>query len=193
LRSLNGAVGTIDYVQGTFFVTFTAAVAGPTSAAYQYTVDPHPFVAARVDLDVYLVPLTGGDTPVVDDNFLAHVLETIEDVRPIHILVRILALVMVVDDSVDDMATDDVCCGPETAIDIAYPGPTWVPLTPTALQKMFLGDKAPVCGDNEFRITRSDGADNTVSFDEVVAGFTNPRLDTLVITSTPAQPNDGYY
>jgi len=134
LLGSNGGVGVIDYLTGKFELTkaFLAPVApSQVTANYEHVDEEFPYHAARVDFEVFLVPVSltteneqdCNQTPdtnenlIVDDGFLNRVNKLIAEVRPIHVLIRNLSFVVELDEELCNPVTDANECGPTTAID----------------------------------------------------------------------------
>jgi hypothetical protein len=181
LLGSKGGTGTINYLIGTINLSF--APPGPTAPILLWaeTVnEEYPYHAARVDLDFFLIPIGGGTPPVVDDEFVKKVLWYLEEVRPIHVLIRTFNLIMEMEDDGPDV-TDGNCCGPDLGVDY------W-----DALQDWYIGDVGPFGKDGGLHISRSDGQEQEHLED--VTPFIHPLAgDPLVITSSPTQPFDGWY
>ena len=135
-----------------------------------------------VDFDFFLVPLGGGLPPVVDDEFIKKILQQLEDVRPIHVLIRTFNLVIPLDeDTLENFAAENPCCGPDLGVDY------W-----TAHQDYYLGEFGPIAEDNGLLIDRTDGSkeqivEDATPFVRILDG------DPLIISSVPPQPHDGAY
>lgn len=122
-----GGSGRFDYEQGRYDFSFASPAATDVTIQYEAVTGEWPYPAARVDFELILVPISGGPPATVDEAFVRTVLAQIEQVRPIHVLVRSLALVLPLEDTVSPMARDDqcVCCGPSIAKDIRATEQRW--------------------------------------------------------------------
>lgn len=134
-----GSTGTINYATGAFTLQKAALLPpapGQITVSYEYVDEEFPYHAARLDLEVTLVPAsaeaankqncnslpdTNANVPVTP-SFLQKVNSAIEEVRPVHVLVRALALVAELDEELCNVASDVQECGPTMAID---PRPDW--------------------------------------------------------------------
>jgi len=175
-----GGTGSIIYATGVYRVNFAAPPAGAVSADYDHVDDEYPYHTARIDLDVFLVPIGGTVPSAVDATFVRHILERLDEVNPIHVLLRNLSLIYETSDVVTDFARDGAGCGPEMAEDY---GDGW--------ENFYAGDKGMEGEDGYLRISRSDGFEYIVLDD--LAALVCPAKDTLTIASTPAQPHDGVW
>lgn len=177
-----GGTGTVNYLTGAINVNFyPPGPVGPISLTAETVDDEYPYHAARVDLDFFLVPLSGAPPPDVDDEFVKNVLRHLDEVRPIHVILRTFNLVMPIEELLEDFASDGGCCGPSLGVD------HW-----TSKEMFYVGDVGPVGKDGGMLIERDDGSKQQCMED--VTPFVNPLSgDPLVITSSPPQPSDGSY
>ncbi len=173
-----GGDGVITYRTGAYRVNFATPPAGAVTASYDEVTDEYPYHAARVDLDLFLVPIEGEEIAVVDDAFVQNILERIEEVRPIHVLVRALSFIVELEDEVLNFANDEPPCGPQMGID------HW-----EGKEDFYAADLGPVSDDDILQISRSDGYEEFVFED--IARLVCPARDILRIESTPPQAHDG--
>jgi phage tail-like protein len=177
-----GGYGTVNYLTGAIDVHFKPpGPVGPITLTGETVNEEYPYHAARVDMDFFLVPIKGGPAPAVTPEFITKILTYLEEVRPIHVLIRTFNLILTVDDELTNFVTDSLCCGPSLGVD-HY-----------ALEdKYYAGDVGPRPEDSNLTIDKG-GADKQVIVDDLTP-FINPFAgDPLVITSSPAQPHDGAY
>lgn len=97
--------GTVNYETGDFTVTFTGPTPGAVTATFDQITEEWPYHAARIDLEIELNPL-GGPPPLIDGEFVNSLLNRIDEVRPVHVLIRALALVVELEDTMTPTATD---------------------------------------------------------------------------------------
>jgi hypothetical protein len=110
--------GTINYESGDYVVSFAAAAVGAVTADFDQITEEWPYHAARIDLELEVNPL-GGAPPLIDLEFAKSLLSRIEEVRPIHVLVRKLGIIVALDDTMAPVATDQVACVTEARDDRA--------------------------------------------------------------------------
>lgn len=103
-----GITGTVNYFTGAFRLTFPTPSAGPVVADYATIVEEWPFHAARIDIEVLLNP-GGTPVPLVDEEVVRNILGRAEETRPVHVLLRTLALITELRD-VGPTATDRASC-----------------------------------------------------------------------------------
>lgn len=105
----NGETGTIKYSTGEYVLTYPAATADPVTADYDRVDEEWPYHAARIDVEINLSP-GGVDIPLLDLEGIDNILRRLDDVRPIHVLLRALALVAEIRDDVEPTASDQTAC-----------------------------------------------------------------------------------
>jgi hypothetical protein len=105
----NGETGTVQYSNGAFTLTFPAATASPVTVDYERVDEEWPYHAARIDVEINLSP-GGVDIPLLDLESVGTILRRLDEVRPIHVVLRALALVAEIRDDVDPMASDRTAC-----------------------------------------------------------------------------------
>lgn len=101
-----GEVGTVNYMTGEVQFTLPSAAPIQPLADYSRVDEDHPFHAARFDIEILMNP-GGLPVPLIDDEVVRTVLDRLDEVRPIHVLLRALTLVVELADTVDPTATDD--------------------------------------------------------------------------------------
>lgn len=174
-----GGWGTVNYLTGAMRLFFNAPP-GPITIDGETVNEEYPYHAARVDFDFFLVPIKGGAPPAVTPEFVQKVLRYLEEVRPIHVILRTLNLIMPIEEDLTDIVTDEACCGPSLGVD------HW-----TAHEDFYIGDVAPF-PDDSFMLL-DIGTAQTALLDDLTP-FINPlRGDPLTIVSTPPQAHDGTF
>lgn len=119
LFGADGETGTIDYETGEYRMSLSSAGVFPMTASYSWVEDSFPYQAARVDFEVSLIPISSLESTIVDDGFVQQILNQIEEVRPIHVLLRTTAFVLPLEDTIDPMAHDLCgCCPPSRMKDV---------------------------------------------------------------------------
>jgi hypothetical protein len=179
-----GGFGTIDYLTGKWTITFGAgSITGSLSATYDQVTDEYPYHAARVDLDFYIVPIAGPPAPIVDPTFVNNMLAKLEEVRPIHVLLRHFTLIYEDEDEVVNFATDGILCGAHMGED-----------TIGDEINFYAGDAGPEAGNDILEIDKLGltPEEKEVLMEDLTT-FTHPALDVLTISSTPPQPHDGQW
>jgi len=176
-----GGYGTVNYLTGAMQLVFNPpGPVGPITLDGETVNDEYPYHAARVDFDFFLVPLDGSAPPGVTPEFVNKIKRYLEEVRPIHVVLRTFNLIMEVDEELVDAVTDGGCCGPSVGVD------HW-----ETEDKYYIGDKGPVPQDTHLTID-TNGQKNIILDD--LTPFIHPLMgDPLVITSNPPQPSDGSY
>jgi hypothetical protein len=116
LVSGDGTTGTINYSNGKYTLNLSSVATTDLTMLYEYITTQYPYRAARVDLEVFFNLGEFGDGAPFDTQVLQRVLARLEEVRPVHVIVRLLILVLDVPDNVDNFCSDNVCCGPDKAI-----------------------------------------------------------------------------
>ena len=99
--------GTIDYNTGEYRLTLSAP-AVPV-ATWEHILERWPYHAARIDIEVQLNP-GGSVIPLVDAEAVDGLLNRLEETRPVHVLLRTLALIVDLDDEMTPAATDKAAC-----------------------------------------------------------------------------------
>lgn len=105
-------VGTVDYLDGSFSLVFPSVTTAAVEATYDQVTEEFPHHAARIDIEISLNP--GGDiinpVPLVDAQVVRNVVQRAEEARPVHVLLRALALVVELADEFSPGATDRAAC-----------------------------------------------------------------------------------
>jgi len=99
--------GSISYATGRYRIEFRSATTTNIIAEYDHITAEFPYKAARVDLEVFYVlgdeTFDGFDTSDYD-----RILARLEEVRPIHVLVRLFIVVLDIPEELENFASDDV-------------------------------------------------------------------------------------
>jgi hypothetical protein len=101
--------GSINYSTGELEVNFDGPTAGAVTADYERIDDEFPYRAARMDIEILMNP-GGAPIPLVDTEVTRSILDRLDEVRPIHVLLRTLTLAFEIQDDVEPTATDAVGC-----------------------------------------------------------------------------------
>jgi hypothetical protein len=99
--------GEINYATGEFILNFDVPTPSPVSLSYEHIDEEWPYHAARIDVEVRL-NIAPAPIPLVDLDFSNGLLRRLEEVRPIHVLLRCFTLAAELADTVDPTATDEV-------------------------------------------------------------------------------------
>jgi|GEM_PF-1928275 len=175
-----GGDGSIIYATGVYRINFDAGPAGAVTADYDRVDDEYPYHAARIDLDVYITPISGPPPTVVDASFVKQVLDRLDEVNPIHVLLRNLSFILEESDELINFANDAMMCGPHMAEEVI--STEW---------NFFTGDLGAEGEDSHLIIDQSNGFRFCILDD--LANIVCPASDIMEITSTPAQPHDGVW
>lgn len=197
----NGVVGTFHHETGRFTFDLGAPAAGAVTADFEEIDEEFPYQAARIDIEIALNP--GGDVlcdgnpgtpfapvPLVDDEVVQGITERLDEVRPIHVVLRGLALTVELCDTFTPGATDEEACA-----QLLRSSQDGVPSDPTdfGLESLFLLDEGPDAR-SDLRVDTLDAGGQVVntqsSFDEI-----NPivcPLDLLIIDTGGNSPADGF-
>lgn len=177
-----GGYGTVNYLTGAMRLHFNPpGPVGPILLNGETVNEEYPYHAARVDLDFFLVPLKGGAPPDVTPEFVSKILHYLDEVRPIHVIIRTFNLVMEIEEELENFVTDGGCCGPSVGVD------HW-----EGEEMYYLGDLGPVPKDTFLHIDTGGTAQQIILDD--LTPFIDPVMgDRLVLSSIPSQPFDGQY
>jgi len=122
LISTDGSTGTINYATGKYSITLAAPTTLDVFVSYGHIIGEFPYKAARIDLEIFLMPDSEGHFSVeINDILIQKFLEVAEEVRPIHVVLR--AFIIVIDftgaagDELLDVVSDAKFCGPLAGID----------------------------------------------------------------------------
>jgi len=107
----NGETGMVDYSTGVFTLNFPSPTVGAVTTDYERVDEEWPYHAARIDIEILLNP--GGDlinpVPLVDAEVARNILSRAEESRPIHVLLRSLALVSELHDDGPGASDQQAC------------------------------------------------------------------------------------
>jgi hypothetical protein len=95
----------VNYATGEFRLNFTAPATGDVTVTYEHVDEEWPYFAARIDLEIRL-NVAPDPPPPVDTALVEGLLTRLEEVRPIHVLLRAFALVVELADEMSPTATD---------------------------------------------------------------------------------------
>jgi phage tail-like protein len=176
-----GGTGTVNYLTGAMQVNFAPpGPVGPINLTGESVDEEYPYHAARVDFDFFLVPIGGGAPPTVNDEFIKKVLTYLEEVRPIHVILRTFNLIMPIEEELENFVADSGCCGPSMGKDETHGDELY-----------YAADLGPFPEDSSLVIDTQTV--QRVQLDEITP-FIHPLLgDELGIVSVPPQPFDGKY
>jgi len=171
-----GETGSIDYSTGELVVTFGAATLGPVTATYEQITEEFPYRAARMDIDILMNP-GGAPIPLVDSEVLRSVLDRLDEVRPIHVLLRAMTLAFEILDTVEPAATDAVSC-----VQVLQDSRDELGLAP-GREFLYMLDASPAVRQDDLFIEHASGGtpQTMVALEDVLQGFTCPGVDTLDI------------
>jgi hypothetical protein len=178
-----GESGTVRYATGEFSFALDAVAAGAVTADYERVDEEWPFHAARIDVDINISP-GGVPIPLIDTEIVDEILTRMEEVRPVHVVLRALALVAEIVDQ-GPGATDQVGC--TAMLKDVLTGQTGPPAI-LGRDRTYMLDAGPI-GSDEMRITIDNlvGDDMEIQSMEDNAPIVCP-LDTLTITGPPGGP-----
>jgi hypothetical protein len=170
----SGTVGEVNYLTGEFTLMLDAAAVGAVTADYERVDEEWPYHAARIDVEINLSP-GGVDIPLVDLEVVDEILSRMDEVRPVHVLLRALALVAEIVDNFTPGASDRTGC--TTMLKNVLTGINGNP----GSNESWVLDSSPGASD-ELRITLDNlvGDDEEHQVMEDKAPIVCP-LDTLVI------------
>lgn len=119
LIAADGSTGSFHYVRGKYVLSFSDPTTTDVYVDYEHITEEYPYRAARVDLEVffYLDDEDNGSHPF-DQELLDKVLARLEEVRPIHVLVRLVVLILDAPEKIEGFATDLLKCGPHKGKDV---------------------------------------------------------------------------
>lgn len=171
--------GTINYQTGELTVNFGTLTAGAVVADYDQVADEFPYRAARMDLEVIMNP-GGVPIPLTDSEALRSVLERLDEIRPIHVLLRALTLGFELDDTVSPGAHDNTVCT-TMLVDSRSP------VTGDGLEARYILDSYREDGvDDLFIEHESSGTPETEAvIEDRLDGFVCPGMDLLDIDAGP--------
>lgn len=171
----DSSTGTVNYATGKITLSLPAPSGTNVEAEYEQITEEFPYKAARVDLEFFIF-LDEEDPPAVSTELLDKILKRLDEVRPIHVVVRLLVIVLDVPDIVEDFASDSRRCGPTMGKDVRG-----------SEYRFYMADLGPGASDDHF-VLEEDGVsvEDTLVLDESYDVAANP--DTLVIEFSNGQP-----
>jgi hypothetical protein len=175
----NGETGSINYQTGEVFVNFVAPAVGAVTADYDKVADEYPYRAARMDMEILMNP-GGVPIPLVDSEVLRSVLDRLDEVRPIHVLLRNLTLAFEVED-VGPGAHDRTACT-TTLLDSRPPS-----IFGPGLEARYMLDAYENDGQDDLTIDHESGGNPAkfVIIEDRLDGFVCPGTDLLDIDAGP--------
>jgi hypothetical protein len=102
--------GSVNPKTGEFTLILAAPAATAVTAAYDKITEEWPYHAARIDLEISISPGGLVDPPLVDGESVEGILGRLDEVRPVHVLLRVLALIVEMADNFAPGATDKFGC-----------------------------------------------------------------------------------
>lgn len=184
LRGPSGQTGTVIYSTGDYTLDFGAPAPAAVTASFEMVTREFPFHAARIDIEISLAPLGMVPSPLVDDAFTQDILGRLDEVRPIHVLLRSLAFVIELADTFTPGASDAASC--TTVLKDQRDGLAFG----TGVDRTYMLDQGSTAEDElqvEFLDVGSGNNVNLHPFDER-APIVCP-LDRLVIHTTDGNPD----
>jgi hypothetical protein len=177
LISPDGSTGRINYATGRYQVNLAAVAATNLEADYKHITEEFPYHAARVDLELtfFLNEEPSTATESITEEFLHRVLARLELVRPIHVLVRLLIVVLDAPEVIDGFCTDTIFCGPTMGKDVR-----------SDEYRFYAADLASGPGDAGMLIERTDTTNVDFLEDDLVNWCQVP--DTLTIEFSNGDP-----
>lgn len=171
-----GESGTINYSTGDLTLNFDGASAGAVTADYESITGEFPFRAARMDIEILMNP-GGAPIPLVDTEVTRSILDRLDEVRPIHVLLRTLTLAFEIQETVEPTATDATACT-TALLDARDP----FDLTP-GLNALYFIDVGPDVPQDDLFIDHESGGVVTkdLILEDATDGFTCPGTDVLDI------------
>jgi hypothetical protein len=171
--------GSVNYQTGEVTVNFSGPTAGVVTADYAQVADEYPYRAARMDIEILMNP-GGVPIPLVDSEVLRSVLDRLDEVRPIHVLLRALTLAFEVIDSVSPGPHDRTAC---TSILVDSRDP----VTGPGLEGRYLLSSYEETGQDDLRVAHASGGTVTeeVVVEDRIDGFVCPGTDLLDVDAGP--------
>lgn len=183
-----GSVGTINYLTGAVRFDLGAPAVGAVSADYAQIVEEWPYHAARLDVEILMNP-GGMVIPITDAEVLGDILTRMDEVRPIHVLLRVITLAFEIPDGMSPVASDATACA--QILKDTRDGYGAMPGSNTT----YMLDQGPAAEDSSLSIEERVAGVTTVYRQELEdrTGFVCPLLDVLVIDTGGVSGADGYY
>lgn len=176
--------GSINYATGDFTLTLAALAVGAVTASYEHVLEEWPYHAARMDLELNLSP-GGIPVPLLDSDVIDGILRRFDEVRPVHVRLRVLALVVELRDEFSPGASDQAAC--VTKLKNVLTGQPFPGIL--GLDHTYFLDAAYQFADDELRIFEDHAMGTDVLHQpfEDRAAVVCP-LDQLTITGPPGGP-----
>lgn len=171
--------GTVNYTTGELTINFDGATLAAVTADYEQVVTEFPFRAARMDIEILMNP-GGAPIPLVDSAVLRSMLDRLDEVRPIHVLLRALTLAFEIQDE-GPTATDARGC-----IQILRDTRAGFGGAP-GRDNLFLLDQSPSVRQDDLLIDHESGGgvQKDLVLDDIIRGFVCPLTDSLDIDAGP--------
>jgi len=118
LLAQDGSVGSFNYPKGEYNLTLENTAGTDVLASYDKVTGEFPYRAARADLEFFIFLQEESGTHTFDQAVLDRLLLRAEEVRPIHVLLRLIILVLDAPEQINDFATDGLHCGPRLGRDV---------------------------------------------------------------------------
>jgi len=182
-------IGTINYESGEVTLDLGAPAVGAVAADYEQITEEWPYHAARIDIEILMNP-GGAVIPLTDEEVLGDLLSRMDEVRPIHVLLRAITLVFEITETLTPVASDSTACTQilkDTRDGLGGFDP--------GLDHSYMLDQAPVADDGGLSIEEIVAGVTTVYRQELEdrTGFTCPLKDVLIVDTGGVSPSDGYY
>lgn len=190
LISAAGEIGTVNYLTGEIALDLGAAAVGAVTADYEQIDEEWPYHAARLDIEILMNP-AGVPIPLTDAEVFRDILTRLDEVRPIHVLLRAVALAFELDDTVTPAATDFVGCT-QILKDVRD---GYAPSFDPGLDATYMLDQSPYPEDAGLSIEKVVAGATTEYRQELedYTGFVCPIKDVLIVDTGGGSPSDGYY
>jgi hypothetical protein len=171
--------GSVNYRTGEVVVNFSGPTAGAVTADYDQASDEFPYRAARMDIEILMNP-GGVPIPLVDSEVSRVILSRLDEVRPIHVLLRALTLAFEIEDTVSPGAHDGVAC---TSLLVD----SRTPVSGTGLEARYILDAYEDTGQDDLTIDHESGGtvQKFVVVEDRLDGFLCPGTDLLDIDAGP--------
>jgi len=163
--------GAVNYAQGKFSLQIANPAASNVLVSYAQIDNEFPYQAARVDLEVFFADV---EEVAFDETTLRKILSRLEDVRPIHVLVRIVVLILHTPEILQDFVHD----GPPPFVDI-------IKDIRDDEYRLYMGDAGVLDSDDILKIENDlVPQDRTIVLDDTTSFLQYP--DTLKIERSDA-------
>lgn len=172
------STGTVNYATGEYHIELENVSSTDVFVDYHRVTEEFPYKAARVDLEFYIFLDDSKDTHTFTQATINRLLERVEEVRPIHVLLRLIILVLDAPEEVNDFATDGIVCGPRMGKDVRQ-----------AEYRFYAADSGLDSKDSTFEINKLNlsGADDKIRILSERVGIC-PTADKLTIEFDNGSP-----